>query len=271
MIAITWKASGSSETHSLPLRPGPHRAVDLEGMPPGAFDLEVATTSVVLIPRIEGFLAAATPLPIGERRLLLPGLPVEREGILLSVEKPAPHEDALEKTAALAQSVLCGALDGSGPTRLPSLVWLNGRDCGRRLPLMDKATTLGRGEDVAARIRDPRVSRLHARLLLGPEVAWIEHLSSANGLSVNGKAVETRRALYGGDVLRLGDTELLFDAAIERPAPAAVTCEPKPAEPEPASPRRIRASMPGLLETIIVAAASIAGAAATVALWWLAG
>jgi hypothetical protein len=76
-----------------------------------------------------------------------------------------------------------------------------GRDCvsiGRRV------------ENDVALSWDRDVSRHHAELRNTPEGWVLVDQSSRNGSYVNGERVTAERRLHGGDVMRFGDTVLLF-------------------------------------------------------------
>ena len=86
----------------------------------------------------------------------------------------------------------------------------------RRGPLLHQLFRLERevvniGRDLANDIviRDPQVSRYHARLTLRDEVYAIEDLDSSNGTRINGAQISGRVPLNDGDALALGDSILL--------------------------------------------------------------
>ncbi|MGI5863504.1 MAG: FHA domain-containing protein [Myxococcales bacterium] len=243
MISLRIRTRQGQET-ALPLAPGRHLAgggdeasVNIAGLPPDALDLEVAADSVIVIARQPGFLISGQPLMVAQRRFVRPCDKLELGDVELSLEPP---ERALEDgTAALARGVLAGALQ-CGQTPVPTLIWLNGPDCGKRLPLFDEAVFLGRGEGSAARVRDELASRVHAKLVIKDGEARVVDLQSANGLFVDRKKVDGEQVLWGGEILQIGDTEIAFDANLqkppEQPPPAAATSpEPEP-QPEPAPP-----------------------------------
>lgn len=88
------------------------------------------------------------------------------------------------------------------------LVVLQGVDAGRLFEVVAQTATVGRGQgDIS--LRDPSVSRRHARLVHG-EGRWrLEDLGSANGTAVNGVRIGGFVTLKQGDQLRLGSTVLL--------------------------------------------------------------
>ena len=84
-------------------------------------------------------------------------------------------------------------------------------------PQMQRAT-IGRQDacDVAVP-EDPSVSRVHAVLeRIGDEWTLVDDGSSRNGSFVNGQRVHGRQLLRDGDVVRVGDTPLVFRAARDR-------------------------------------------------------
>jgi class 3 adenylate cyclase len=79
--------------------------------------------------------------------------------------------------------------------------------------------TIGRDADNGLALAwDQEVSRHHARLLREQEV-WVlvDDGTSRNGSYVNGRPLVHRRALVDGDVLRFGETHVVFRAPGERP------------------------------------------------------
>ena len=78
--------------------------------------------------------------------------------------------------------------------------------------------TIGRQEacDVALP-EDPSVSRVHAVLdRIGDEWTLVDDGSSRNGSFVNGQRVHGRQLLRDGDLIRVGDTFLVFRAVRDR-------------------------------------------------------
>ena len=80
----------------------------------------------------------------------------------------------------------------------------------RRFDLFDGEFVLGRHGEAEGDIRDPSVSRHHARLLVSAGGIAVEDLESKNGTWVNGEKVESRAALHDGDELRLGTFALVL-------------------------------------------------------------
>ena len=72
------------------------------------------------------------------------------------------------------------------------------------LPIPVGASILGRGQDCALRIDDPRLSRHHARLLNDGSTLFIEDLGSTNGVLVNGERIEGKKELHFSDTIVCG-------------------------------------------------------------------
>jgi signal transduction histidine kinase/pSer/pThr/pTyr-binding forkhead associated (FHA) protein len=89
---------------------------------------------------------------------------------------------------------------------------IRGADQGKRFELIDRAVGLGRDGSNAIRLHDHEVSRKHAEVRCEGDGFRVVDVGSANGTYVNDEAVE-QAPLKPGDRLRLGQTEMLFDAA----------------------------------------------------------
>jgi class 3 adenylate cyclase len=91
----------------------------------------------------------------------------------------------------------------------------------------ESAVTVGRRvENDVALSWDSEVSRAHARLLRGQEGWMLVDEDSRNGSYLNGQLVTERRPLRDGDVLRFGDTVVLFRAPVSDERRQAVSLEP---------------------------------------------
>ncbi|HVB90928.1 MAG TPA: FAD-dependent oxidoreductase [Acidimicrobiales bacterium] len=87
----------------------------------------------------------------------------------------------------------------------------------RRLSL-DRAIEVGRECD-GALLSDPGVSRRHLKLVPSPTSLSVVDLGSHNGTLLNGYAVEGRATLQPGDILRLGQTEIIIVGRPAAPSP----------------------------------------------------
>ena len=95
---------------------------------------------------------------------------------------------------------------------------------GREIPLDRPRLTLGRSLDNDIILEDRSVSRHHALLVRRYGRYTLRDLDSANGTAVNGQLI-SECALRDGDVIALGDVELMFRRV---PAPAEGESSPSP-------------------------------------------
>lgn len=102
-----------------------------------------------------------------------------------------------------------------------------------QLVLERESVTIGRANpflqpdlDLSA---DILVSRTHARIWLREDRWWIEDLGSKHGTWVNGVKLEYRRQLNDGDVVRVGETELVLGAPPANTRASVPSAELKPA------------------------------------------
>jgi serine phosphatase RsbU (regulator of sigma subunit) len=82
-----------------------------------------------------------------------------------------------------------------------------------RQQLQGTTVSIGRASDCSIPIKDRYLSRKHAEIVAGDGHWVLKDLGSANGTYLNGSRVERELRLHGGDRIRLGDTELVFETA----------------------------------------------------------
>ena len=92
---------------------------------------------------------------------------------------------------------------------LGSLVVTTGDLIGQSFAIDKDNVLIGRASDCDIRIKDPTISRRHARLRLAQGQWFIQDQNSASGLYVNGSRVSATR-LQAGDNIRMGQTDLRF-------------------------------------------------------------
>lgn len=93
--------------------------------------------------------------------------------------------------------------------------WLeavDGPDRGRRFPLAEGETSIGRSSSCGIVLADPVLSRRHCIVEQHGETLSITDLDSANGTEVNGAAVRSA-PLAVGDIVAIGETRLAVRAA----------------------------------------------------------
>lgn len=96
-----------------------------------------------------------------------------------------------------------------GFVAVPKLEFMTGPLAGQIVPLQGEVTTMGSVAGNTIVLADPAVSRKHVgirRVTGGYELA---DLGSTNGVYVNGFKIP-KKQLSPGDVVRVGNTELIF-------------------------------------------------------------
>jgi pSer/pThr/pTyr-binding forkhead associated (FHA) protein len=86
-------------------------------------------------------------------------------------------------------------------------------EVGHEFELDSSPLTIGRGgnNDVPLE-RDEFASARHARVEPRRDGVWVNDLGSTNGTFVNGVQIDRPRKLVNGDVVRVGETELRYEA-----------------------------------------------------------
>lgn len=107
----------------------------------------------------------------------------------------------------------------TAPSAAPALVLV--LPDGSRVPI-GAPLTIGRGEQANVRIADQTVSRVHARISLGPDGPVIEDAGSRFGTVLSGNALNGPTRLYAGAQIRIGDVFIGVeaDAPVRRNAPS---------------------------------------------------
>lgn len=113
---------------------------------------------------------------------------------------------------------------------MPRLYVLSGPDVGKSFEV-EAGAVIGRAAECAAHLRDPSVSRHHARLDFEDGRWTIVDTQSRNGVTVRGHRVPSA-PLEDGDEFQLGEVLLRFRTAIVAEAAAAPT---PPITPAPAT------------------------------------
>ncbi len=84
---------------------------------------------------------------------------------------------------------------------------------GDQHPLDSAPLTIGRSGDNDIELRgDQFASAVHARFDPRPDGVWLHDLGSTNGTFVNGIRLDGPRRLAAGDVVRVGETDLRYEA-----------------------------------------------------------
>jgi FHA domain len=84
---------------------------------------------------------------------------------------------------------------------------------GDELTVNSSALLLGRGSDNDVNLgRDEYASSKHARVEPRRDGVWVEDVGSTNGTYLNGIRLTSAKRLAPGDVVRIGETELRYEA-----------------------------------------------------------
>jgi pSer/pThr/pTyr-binding forkhead associated (FHA) protein len=84
---------------------------------------------------------------------------------------------------------------------------------GEELTLNSSAVRLGRGSDNDVNLaRDEYASSKHARVEPRRDGVWVEDIGSTNGTYLNGIRLTHAKRLAPGDIVRIGETELRYEA-----------------------------------------------------------
>jgi len=87
---------------------------------------------------------------------------------------------------------------------------IKGVNAGRVFPLSKDETIIGRGMECDIRIPDTMVSRSHCRIKKSNDKFWIKDLHSTNKTFVNEKVISVEKKLQIGDIIKIGNTALIF-------------------------------------------------------------
>lgn len=99
-----------------------------------------------------------------------------------------------------------------------SLEWQGGR-----VTLRQGEHLIGRDPDTAACIKDPSVSRQHARLRIAGDDATLQDLGSKNGTLVNGQPITSPSPVSDGDEITFGSVRVILRIFRREPSTQTVT------------------------------------------------
>jgi hypothetical protein len=127
-------------------------------------------------------------------------------------ERQAPSQDSMILTPAAAASAGIGRKVSRRRSvrlvvqRSPSL------EDGDEFPIDSAPLTVGRGgQNDLVLTGDDFASARHARIEVRGDGVWVQDLESTNGTYVNGTRVAGAQRVDPGDVLRVGETDLLVE------------------------------------------------------------
>jgi pSer/pThr/pTyr-binding forkhead associated (FHA) protein len=100
------------------------------------------------------------------------------------------------------------SLLGAAPTpKTGSLVFPD----GRKRTLDSRALSIGRSADNDVPLDDDFASARHARIEPRRDGVWVSDAGSTNGTYVNGQKLAKPHRLQGGDVIRVGNTDVRYE------------------------------------------------------------
>lgn len=94
---------------------------------------------------------------------------------------------------------------------MASIIIISGSQRGHRVQLGQDTISIGRDEACDVRLDDGRTSRRHAEIGYDPESErhFVRDAGSRNGVRLNERTT-TEATLHNGDVLVIGDCQLMF-------------------------------------------------------------
>jgi FHA domain len=127
-------------------------------------------------------------------------------------ERQEPSQDSMILTPAAAAAAGLGR--GKKASRSVRLVVKRSPSLqdGAEFQLNSAPVTVGRGgQNDLVLTGDEFASARHARIEVRGDGAWVQDLESTNGTYVNGARVAGAQRLTAGDVLRVGETDLVVE------------------------------------------------------------
>ena len=91
----------------------------------------------------------------------------------------------------------------------------------RRLPSSGEVS-IGRSESADIQVKDPLMSRIHAKLLIGPEL-YVADMGSSNGTVIRGERMpsKAKQMINVGDTIEIGSTVIIVQPEFSRATPPA--------------------------------------------------
>ncbi len=113
------------------------------------------------------------------------------------------------------------------------LVMQSGSQPGYSFELIKDRMTLGRGSNADVQLADLTASRVHAQISREPAGYFLQDLGSANGTFVNNERVTSPRLLHPGDVIGIGQTQLVVEESAATIASEPILSPPPIADAVP--------------------------------------
>ncbi|MEO8907294.1 MAG: DUF3662 and FHA domain-containing protein [Microbacteriaceae bacterium] len=117
-------------------------------------------------------------------------------------------------------SLSTGILEIDSQNVQGSISWAPVLDiAGKRYPIVQSRTVIGRGSDADITVNDTGISRKHVEVIWDGSRAQVRDLGSTNGSQLNGRPV-TKAILEPNSVISIGRTSIVFKV-LPQAAPAA--------------------------------------------------
>lgn len=95
-----------------------------------------------------------------------------------------------------------------------------------RVPVQSPKVVVGRGVESDVKLKDIKVSKQHFAIMRTQTGYTIQDLSSGTGTLLNGQPVQAAHALKAGDVIKVGDTQIVFASDGQTVKAGAVGAKP---------------------------------------------
>jgi pSer/pThr/pTyr-binding forkhead associated (FHA) protein len=95
---------------------------------------------------------------------------------------------------------------------MASIIVITGPQKGDYYPLGQRTNVIGRAESLLIQIVDERVSRKHMQISFDKDKKqyYVLDMQSRHGVFVNNNKINEETVLVDGDLIRIGETALLF-------------------------------------------------------------
>ena len=100
-------------------------------------------------------------------------------------------------------------------------------DCSGTEIELNQECILGRHRSSGLQVKDEAASRQHAKVYVADGLWWVEDLGSANGTSLNGAKISSRKRLRNHDKIGIGQTNIIFSDVADGASGVVAAAAPK--------------------------------------------
>jgi len=175
---------------------------------PGGTNLQITADATATAADIATTLAAADPTQqqfVGARNLTLRRVDPSGQASVAMPGEVSIFESGLRSGSVIELGYAEAHTGGDGGAPAALLRVISGPDTGVEAHLPIGVSDIGRSGSCFVKLRDPMVSKLHARINVGQRIEIVD-TNSANGVVVGGVKV-SRVTLGSGDVVTVGGTQ----------------------------------------------------------------